>query len=154
MTAPDATPARGDDTFGALEFFANEEWRIASLEHMHCAATLRAFKTDPDDERVRVRTVELDNTLLRRFDALTAERDALAQRVRELEADRELLDYMEQKGSAWSRAPMRAVRGTEWCVRAEHDVGDTPTLREVLRISRSRDALRATPTPEAGLPRD
>ena len=152
MTAPDATPARGD-----VPDYTREKWRQRHkaltelcLENAERATAYARSLVALGECPTTLSTSNLDALAFRdTIDVLTAERDALAQRVRELEADRELLDYMEQQGSAWSRAPMRAVRGTEWCVRAEHDVGDTPTLREVLRISRSRDALRATPTPEA-----
>lgn len=82
----------------------------------------------PELNKKLVRTLEQENATLRA-------RVAELERVTE---EQELLDFMEQQGTSWSPAPFRAVRGTEWAVRAEHDIGDTPTLREVLRIARVR----------------
>lgn len=49
---------------GGVDFFVNEEWRSAIAPENCCAAGLRSYVIDPDDEPVRMRPLADDNALL------------------------------------------------------------------------------------------
>lgn len=71
----------GHPTKGGFEFYINEEWTgladaaIDAEYSWHCA--LRKHRIDPDDERVRIRRVAEDDTILKENETLRAENEAL-----------------------------------------------------------------------------
>lgn len=82
----------GHATKGGFEFYINEEWtglaNAALDQDAGWQAALRKHRLDPDDERVRIRRVAEDDTIIRELDdltarnaALVAERDKLASEI-------------------------------------------------------------------------
>ena len=74
-------PNQNPASYGAYEFYINEEWnwfaRAAIDDKVDMVAHLQKHRTDPDDDRVRIRRVMDDDGLLERITKLEAENTRL-----------------------------------------------------------------------------
>lgn len=90
----------GHPTKGGYEFYINEEWTglaTAALDiDAGWQAALRKHRLDPDDERVRIRRVAEDDTIIRESDSLRTQLSSALATIEELRKDGERLDKVEQ----------------------------------------------------------